>query len=65
MDKNKIEISKDILAELLRQEQKLRLLEYGGVYDWEGYEDSLNPYNRITYDDVQNMSDDEVIDKYL
>lgn len=65
MDKNKIEISKDILAELLRQEQKLRLLEYGGVYDWEGYEDSLNPYNCITYDDVQNMSDDEVIDKYL
>lgn len=58
------------LAELLRKEQKLKLLENGGVDNWEWYEDSLNPDNGIidgdtTYEEIMNMSDDEVIEKYI
>lgn len=53
------------LAELLREEQKLTLLENGGVDNWEWYGDSLNPDDGITYDDIQDMSNDEVIEKYL
>lgn len=53
------------LAELLKEEQKLTLLENGGVDNWEWYGDSLNPDDGITYDDIQDMSNDEVIEKYL
>lgn len=55
---------------MLRKEQKLKLLENGGVDNWDWYEDSLNPNNGIidgdiTYDDIMDMSDDKVIEKYL
>ena len=58
------------LAELLREEQKLTLLENGGVDNWEWYEDSLNPDNSIvdgdiTYDEIINMSDENVIEDYI
>ena len=65
METNKVEISKERLAKLLRKEQELKLLENGGVDNWEWYGDSLNSNNGITYDDIQDMSDDEVIEKYL
>ena len=65
MEVNKVEISKERLAKLLRKEQELRLLENGGVDDWEWYGGSLNPDDGITYDDIQGMSDNEVIEKYL
>ena len=58
-------VDENILAELLREEQKLKLLENGGVDNWEWYDDSLNPDDGITYDDIQDMSDDEVIEEYL
>ena len=61
----KVEISKERLAKLLRKEQELRLLENGGVDDWDWYEESLNPDDGITYDEIQDMSDDEVIKKFL
>ena len=59
------------LAELIREEQKLKLLENGGVDNWEWYDYSLNPGDDIsdrdlTYDDIMNMfTDDEIIEKYL
>jgi hypothetical protein len=65
METNKVEVSKERLAELLRQEQELQLLENGGVANWEGYQYSLKPYDDITYYDILDMSDDEVIKKYL
>ena len=65
METNKVEISRERLAKLLRKEQELRLLENGGVDNWDWYGDSLNPDDSITYDDIQDMSDDEVIEKYL
>lgn len=63
-------VDENILAELLREEQKLKLLENGGVDNWEWYGDSLNPNNDIidgdiTYEEIMNMSDNEVIKKYL
>ena len=58
-------VNESRLAELLREEQKLTLLENGGVDNWEWYGDSLNPDDGITYDDIQDMSNDEVIEKYL
>ena len=65
METNKVEVSKERLAELLRREQELHLLENGCVANWEGYEYSLKPYDDITYYDILDMSDDEVIEKYL
>ena len=70
METNKVEVSKERLAKLLRKEQELKLLENGGVDNWEWYEESLNPGDGvidgdITYDDIMDMSDDEVIEKYL
>lgn len=65
MKTDKVEVSKERLAELLRQEQELYLLENGGVANWEGYQYSLKPYDDITYYDILDMSDDEVIEKYL
>ena len=65
METSKVEVSKERLAKLLRKEQELRLLENGGVDNWEWYGDSLNPDDGITYDDITDMSDDEVIEKYL
>lgn len=63
-------VDENILAELLREEQKLKLLENGGVDNWEWYGDSLNPDNGvidgdITYEEIMRMSDDEIIEKYL
>lgn len=63
-------VDENRLAELIRNEQKLTLLENGGVDNWEWYEDSLNPDNGIidgdiTYEEIMRMSDDEVIEKYL
>ena len=65
METDKVEVSKERLAKLLRDERELQLLESGGVDNWEWYDDSLNPDDGITYDDIQDMSDDEVIEKYL
>lgn len=65
MEEGTIKISKERLAHLLRREQELKLLENGGVDDWEWYGDSLNPDDGITYDDITDMSDDEVIEKFL
>ncbi len=60
-----VQVDEKRLAELIRNEQKLKLLENGGVDNWDWYGDSLNPEDGITYDDIQDMSDDEVIEKYL
>lgn len=70
MKTDKVEVSKERLAELIREEQKLKLLENGGVDNWEWYGDSLNPDNGvidgdITYEEIMRMSDDEIIEKYL
>lgn len=65
METDKVEVSKERLAKLLRDERELQLLESGGVDNWEWYDDSLYPDDGITYDDIQDMSDDEVIEKYL
>lgn len=60
-----VQVEESRLAELLRKEWELRALETGGVDNWEWYGDSLNPDDGITYDDIQDMSNDEVIEKYL
>lgn len=65
METDKVEVSKERLAKLLRDERELQLLESGSVDNWKWYDDSLNPDDGITYDDIQDMSDDEVIEKYL
>lgn len=63
-------VDENRLAELIRKEQKLKLLENGGVDNWEWYGESLNPDDGvidgdITYDDIMDMSDSEVIEKYI
>lgn len=70
MSKNIYLVDENRLAELIRNEQKLTLLENGGVDNWEWYEDSLNPDNSIidgdiTYDEIINMSDEDVIEKFI
>lgn len=53
------------LAELLREEQKLTLLENGGVYNWDWYGYSLFPDKGTTLNDIEDMSDKEIIKNYL
>lgn len=66
MDTNKIEISKKRLSELLRKEQELLLLEYAGVDNWIGYDGALeHPDEGVPLEEIQNMTDDQVIEKYL
>lgn len=66
METNKVEISKKRLSKLLRKEQELLLLEYAGVDNWIGYEEALeNPDEGVPFEEIQNMTDDEIIEKYL
>ena len=66
METNKVEISKKRLSKLLRKEQELLLLEYAGVDNWIGYDEALeNPDEGVPFEEIQNMTDDQVIEKYL
>lgn len=66
METNKVEISKKRLSKLLRNEQELLLLEYAGVDNWIGYDEALeNPDEGVPFEEIQNMTDDQVIEKYL
>lgn len=66
METNKVEISKKRLSKLLRKEQELLLLEYAGVDNWIGYDEALeNPDEGVPFEEIQNMTDDEIIEKYL
>ena len=52
-------IPKNEFASLLRDSDKLRRLEYGGVDNWDWYGESLND---PSYEKIQDMSDDDLID---
>lgn len=52
-------IPKNEFADLLRDSDKLRRLEYGGVDNWDWYGESLND---PSYEEIQDMSDDDLID---
>lgn len=66
METNKVEISKKRLSNLLRKEQELLLLEYAGVDNWIGYDEALeHPDEGVPFEEIQNMTDDEIIEKYL
>ena len=57
-------IPKDELASLLRDSDKLHRLECGGVDNWEWYSEALNDEEDLSYDEIQDMSDDDLIDFY-
>lgn len=66
METNKVEVSKNRLSKLLRREQELLLLEYAGVDNWIGYDEALEyPDEGVPFEELQDMSDDEIIEKYL
>ena len=66
MEENTLKISKEALAELLRCRQKLLLLTYAGVVNEGGYDNALHvPVNSISFKEIQDMSDDDLIEKYL
>lgn len=52
-------IPKNEFASLLRDSDKLSRLECGGVDNWDWYGESLND---SSYEEIQNMSDDDLID---
>lgn len=55
------------LAELLRAEYKLDLLEGGGVDNWEGYDESLNyeyEDDIESYFDFSSKSDEEITSEF-
>lgn len=60
-----VEIEESRLAELLREEWKLWALEAGGVDNWDWYGYSLFPDKGTTLNDIEDMSDKEIIKKYL
>ena len=55
-------IPKNEFASLLRDSDKLRRLEYGGVDNWEWYGESLYSDEDSFYEEIQDMSDDDLID---
>ena len=55
-------IPKNEFASLLRDSDKLRRLEYGGVDNWEWYGEALNDEEDLSYEKIQDMSDDDLID---
>lgn len=60
-----IQVEESRLAELLREEWKLQALEAGGVDNWEWYDESLfHPDEGKTLNDIENMSDREIIEKF-
>lgn len=66
METNKVEVSKNRLSKLLRREQELLLLEYAGVDNWIGYDEALEyPDEGVPFEELQDMTDDEIIEKYL
>ena len=60
-----VQVDEKRLAELLRKEWKLWALEAGGVDNWDWYSYSLFPDKGKTLNDIEDMSDDEVIEKFL
>ena len=57
-------IPKDNLASLIRDSDKLQRLERGGVNNWEWYSEALNDEEDLSYDEIQDMSDDDLLDFY-
>lgn len=58
-------IPKNEFASLLRDSDKLYRLECGGVDNWEWYGESLNDNDEDpSYEEIQDMSDDDLIDFY-
>lgn len=60
-------ISTEFLAELLRANYKLMLLEKGGVGNWEGYDSSLScVYDAYStpYYEYEEKSDEELTSNY-
>ena len=57
-------IPKNEFASLLRDSDKLHRLECGGVDNWEWYGVALNDEKDLSYDEIQDMSDDDLIDFY-
>ena len=55
-------IPKNEFASLLRDSDRLRRLEYGGVDNWEWYGEALNDNEDPSYEKIQDMSDDDLID---
>ena len=55
-------IPKNELASLLRDSDKLHRLECGGVDNWEWYGESLYSDEDSFYEEMQDMSDDDLID---
>lgn len=65
-----IPVEEKRLVELLREELNLKALEAGGVDNWEGYDDSL--YGDVLEDNdmpkfnqIEDMSDEDIIKNYL
>lgn len=56
-------IPKNEFASLLRDSDKLSRLECGGVDNWDWYDESLNDEDS-SYEEIQDMSDDDLIDFY-
>ena len=58
-------IPKNVLVSLLRDSDKLNRLECGGVDNWDWYDESLNNDNEDpSYEKIQDMSDNDLIDFY-
>ena len=57
-------IPKNVLVSLLRDSDKLHRLECGGVDNWEWYGEALKKEKDLSYDEIQDMSDNDLLDFY-
>lgn len=65
-----VQVEEKRLAELLREELNLKALKAGGVDNWEGYDDSLygdalEDNDMPKFNQIEDMSDEDIIKDYL
>jgi len=63
-DLNKIFVSAEKLAKLIRDSYTLNALQAGGVDNWEWYGDSISDYEK-EYGEIDDKTDAEIIKNYL
>ena len=59
-----VKIEQRKFLDLLEAYFKLAALESGGVDNWEWYSEALNDEEDLSYNEIQDMSDDDLIDFY-
>lgn len=65
LENGNYEVEKEFLKEILYSVEKLDALNFGGVNNWEYYEESLENYDVMDYSDFKKTDTDEYIENFV